>query len=203
MTQSKPKGKPPNLTPEQWAEYDQLKATEKLTIRPAAKRQRALKARHDPSANGTETSLPASNPGEPTTALQRIEIAGTPVSTPDTTALQAQIDLLTTQVKDLQAHQLVVDSFISTLQAQSRDAAQGSAELRTTEQRSLAQHSADSAHIWDDPDDAKAVPFNCSLPRGLKRLLDAEAKRTGLPASRLVQRLLMAALTRVEGGHDA
>jgi len=68
--------------------------------------------------------------------------------------------------------------------------------------RSLAQPYAEPAQTWDDPDDAKSVPFNLSLPRGLKRLLDAEAKRTGLPASRVVQRLLMAALVGAEVDAD-
>jgi hypothetical protein len=159
---------------------------------------RRLKARANVPVNGTAPREPA----KPPTALQRIEVVGTPVTTPDNADLKAQIDVLATQVKDLQAHRLEIDARIATLQTQSRDTAQPRAEVRSAALRSLAQHSAEPAHVWDDPDDAKAVPFNCSLPRGLKRLLDAEAKRTGLPASRLVQRLLMAALTG-EGAHDA
>jgi transcriptional regulator with XRE-family HTH domain len=160
---------------------------------------RWLAARASAPVNGTAPREPAKTP----TALQRIEIVGTPVSAHDTADLKAQIDVLAAHVKDLQVHRLEIDAWIATLQAQSRDTAQPRAEMRSAELRSLAQPSADVAHLWDDPDDAKAVPFNCSLPRGLKRLLDAEAKRTGLPASRLVQRLLMAALTREEGRNDA
>jgi hypothetical protein len=144
-----------------------------------------------------------SEPASPPTALQRIEIAGTPVSPHESGELKTQLDTLAAEVADLKAHRLEVDAWIATLQVQSRDTAQGSAELRSVEQRNLAQYRAEAAHVWDDPDDAKAVPFNCSLPRGLKRLLDAEAKRTGLPASRLVQRLLLAALSHVEGTQGA
>jgi hypothetical protein len=196
MPHPKPKGKP-DLTADQWAQYDQLRA-DGLSLTKAAAAMglsqatlsRRVEARAHPS-NGT-----------PTTALQRIEIVGAPVSAHDSADLKAQIDVLATQVKDLQAHRLEIDAWIATLQAQSRDTVQPRAEVRSTELRSLAQSSAESAQTWDDPDDAKSVPFNLSLPRGLKRLLDAEAKRTGLPASRLVQRLLMAALTG-EGAHDA
>jgi hypothetical protein len=132
--------------------------------------------------------------GTPTTALQRIAIAGAPVSAHDSADLKAQIDVLVAHVKDLQAHRLEIDAWIATLQAQSRDTVQSRAELRSN---------AEPAQTWDDPIDARSVPFNLSLPRGLTRLLDAEAKRTGLPASRLVQRLLVAALTSVEGRPDA
>jgi hypothetical protein len=139
----------------------------------------------------------------PTTSLQRVEILGEPVSTESSAAIRSDAQAyaaLRSRVDALEAHQMEVDAWIATLQAQSRDTAQTHADLRSADPRSLAQHSAEP--IWDDPEDAKAVPFNCSLPRGLKRLLDAKAKRTGLPASRLVQRLLAADLLG-EGVHDA
>jgi hypothetical protein len=150
---------------------------------------------------------PTSN-GNPTTTLQRVELVGEPV-TPETGAAlrspaQTSHDLtdLAARVASLEAHRLEVDARLATLQAQSLDTAQPHAALRSAEMRSLAQTYAESTHTWDDPEDAKSIPFNLSLPRGLKRLLDAEAKRTGFPASRLVQRLLMAALVGQEvGGH--
>jgi hypothetical protein len=141
----------------------------------------------------------------PTTALQRQHIAGQTVSPepipqhPDFSHLYTQLQTLRTEVAELKAHRVEVDVWIAALQAQSRDTAQTHAEVRSPEQRSLAQRNAEPAHTWDDPDDAKSVPFNLSLPRGLKRLLDAETKRTGLAASRLVQKLLMAALLGEEG----
>lgn len=133
------------------------------------------------------------------TSLQRVEIVGEPV-TPETSAVlrsaaQTSQDLtdLAARVASLEAHRLEVDAHLATLQAQSQETAHTHAALRSAEMRSLAQPYAEPAQMWDDPDDAKSVPFNLSLPRGLKRLLDAEAKRTGFPASRLVQRMLMAA----------
>jgi hypothetical protein len=72
----------------------------------------------------------------------------------------------------------------------------------STEIRSVAQPYAEPAQVWDNPEDAKSVPFNLSLPRGLKHLLDAESTRTGLPASRIVQRLLMAALNGQAVGNE-
>jgi hypothetical protein len=148
-----------------------------------------------PTSNGTPTSL------------QRVEIVGEPV-TPETSAAlrsaaQTHNDLtdLAARVASLEAHRLEVDAHLATLQAHSQETAQPHAALRSAEIRSLAQPSAEPAQTWDDPDDAKSVPFNLSLPRGLKRLLDAEAKRTGFPASRLVQKLLIAALVG-EGVHS-
>jgi len=158
---------------------------------------RVYRAAHPTSRNGDR----------PETALQRVAIVGEPVSTDDNapapsqqdgiSALATRLDALVAEVAALRAHRLEVDAWIATLQAQSRDTAQPSAEVRSAARRGIGQGSAEDAQTWDDPDDAKAVPFNLSLPRGLKRLLDAEAKRTGLPAGRLVHRLLMAAL--VEG----
>lgn len=134
-----------------------------------------------------------------TTTLQRVEIVGEPVKVEDGVDLKAHIDVLATEVAELKAHRLEVDAWI----AQSLDGTQTRAALRSAAHDSIAQASADPAQTWDDPDDAKSVPFNLSLPRGLKRLLDAEAKRTGFPASRLVQRLLIAALRPEGGSHDA
>jgi hypothetical protein len=44
----------------------------------------------------------------------------------------------------------------------------------------------------DEPEDATPEPLNLSIPRGLKRWLQGESKRTGLPASRLVVRWMLA-----------
>jgi hypothetical protein len=154
---------------------------------------RILKAR-------PEHRVAPTNGDVPTTTLQRVEIIGEPVKGDDSPDLKAQIDVLAAEVADLKAHQREVDQWIATLQAQSQDTAHTRAALRSAETRSLAQPYAEPAQTWDAPEDAKSVPFNLSLPRGLKRLLDAEAKRTGLPASRLVQKLLMAALIG-EGVH--
>lgn len=142
----------------------------------------------------------------PTTSLQRVEIQGEPVSPGSSadmrSAAQRTPDFieLAERVARLEAHRLEVDAWIATLQAQSRDTAQTGADRRSAEQRSLAQSTSDmrsdaqdyAEPTWDDPEDAKAVPFNLSLPRGLKQWLDGEAKRTGLPASRLVQRWILA-----------
>jgi hypothetical protein len=148
---------------------------------------------------------PTSN-GRPT-SLQRVELVGEPV-TPETSAAlrstaQTSHDLtdLAARVASLEAHRREVDAHLAALQAHTQQTAQTSAALRSAEMRSLAQPYAEPTHTWNDPDDAKSVPFNLSLPRGLKRLLDAEAKRTGFPASRVMQRLLMAALVG-EGAHD-
>jgi hypothetical protein len=160
--------------------------------------QAVYRAHQSPPANGT-----------PITTLQRVEVVGEPVNpdvatvrdtTPD---LKSQVDAMAADIAELKAHRLEVDAWLATLQAQSRDTAQTSAEVRSHDIRSLAQSSADPAQPWDNPEDTKSVPFNLSLPRGLKRLLDAEAKRTGLPASRLVQRLLTAALLGEGVRHDA
>jgi hypothetical protein len=140
------------------------------------------------ATNGTLPALPAAQPY----AAQRV-----------TAQTSDSVGALAARVARLEAHQWEVDAWLATLQGQVRDATQRRAELRSAEPRSLAQTYAEPAQTWDDPDDAKAVPFNCSLPRGLKRLLDAEARRTGLPASRLVQRLLLAALTGMGGSQDA
>lgn len=140
---------------------------------------------------------PTSN-GTPTTTLQRVELVGEPVSADNRVSnadLKAQLDVLAAEVADLKAHRLEVDAHLATLQAQSRATAQPRAALRRPTQ-SLRTRGL-------TPDDAKSVPFNLSLPRGLKRLLDAEAKRTGFPASRLVQKLLMAALVGQDVGDDA
>jgi hypothetical protein len=152
-----------------------------------------------------------SEPNEPTptsngrpTSLQRVELVGEPV-TPETSAVlrsaaQTSHDLtdLAARVARLEAHRREVDAHLAALQAHAQQTAQTSAALRSAEMRGLAQPYAEPTHIWNDPDDAKSLPFNLSLPRGLKRLLDAEAKRTGFPASRVVQRLLMAALVGQE-----
>jgi hypothetical protein len=143
------------------------------------------------STNGDRPETP---PVE-TTSLQRVEIMGEPVSSAaqDYAALRSRLDAL-------EAHRLKVDARLATLQAQIRETAQTYAELRSADMRSDTQDYAEPT--WDDPDDAKSVPFNLSLPRGLKRLLDAEAKRTGLPASRLVQRWMLAQLNG-KGVQDA
>jgi hypothetical protein len=148
----------PELTPRQIAQHFRIG---QATV------SRRLTARASAPVNGTAPHEPAKTP----TALQRIEIAGAPVNAPDPADLKAHIDVLAAHAKDLQAHRLEIDAWIATLQAQSRDTAQPRAE---------------PAHVWDNPDDAKSVPFNRSRPRGLKRSLDTEAKRTRLPASRLV-----------------
>jgi hypothetical protein len=140
------------------------------------------------ATNGTLPALPAAQ----TYAAPRI-----------TAQTSDDVDDLAARVARLEAHQRGVDAWLATLQGQVRDATPRRAELRSAEPRSLAQAYAEPAQRWDDPDDAKAVSFNCSLPRGLKRLLDAEAKRTGFPASRLVQRSLLAALTEMGGSQDA
>jgi hypothetical protein len=150
--------------------------------------------------------LAPTNNGRPA-SLQRVEIIGEPV-TPETSAVlrsaaQTHNDLtdLAARVASLEAHQREVDAHLAALQAHAQQTAQTSAALHSAEMRSLAQPYAEPPHTWNDPDDAKSVPFNLSLPRGLKRLLDAEAKRTGFPASRVVQKLLMAALVG-EGARD-
>ena len=149
------------------------------------------KKRHQPDA--------ADNGSLPTTSLQRVELVGEPV-TPEASAALRSPAQTSPDLADVLARvaSLEVDAWIATLQAQAHDTAQTRAEMRSPDLHRLAQGSAEPVQRWDNPDDAKSVSFNLSLPQGLKRLLDAEAKRTGLPASRLVQRLLMAALVGEE-----
>jgi hypothetical protein len=129
--------------------------------------------------------------GEPITTLPRVEIVGEPVSA-DTISVPVQrtrdLTDMAAQVASLEAHRVEVEIWLATFQAQSRE---------------TAQPYATPTHIWNDPDDAKSVPCNLSLPRGRKYLLNAEAKRTGFPAGRLVQWLLTASLVGQEVGGDA
>jgi hypothetical protein len=119
----KPRQRKTDLTPDQWAQYDQLNATEHLPIRPAAKRlqisysrlQRALKARHDACSNGTAPSVLPEYQSTPT-ALERTIVKGEPVSTlPEYPSVPAYYHLQH-QVDHLQSQVDVLTAFMATMQ---------------------------------------------------------------------------------------
>jgi hypothetical protein len=147
--------------------------------------------------------------GPPAPSLQWVEVVGEPVSADDnahvlshrhsTADPQARPDAPAAEVTGLKAHRLEVGAWIAALQGHSRDTTQPSAEVYGTDLCGIGQRGVDHEPTWADPDDVKSVTFHLLLPRGLKPLSDAEAKCTGVPASKPVQRLLMAALPRPEG----
>jgi hypothetical protein len=170
-----------DLTAAQWAPYDQLQATEHLSIRPAAKRmhisfsrlQRALKARHDASANGTAPSVPARVPSTPT-ALESTIVTGEPVSTlpeyPSAPAyyhLQHQVDALQSQVD-------VLSAFMATIQQHPTYRAQCTASVpEYTAPREWKKSGAEFA--VDMPDQLRA--YAKAHGRQVREVLDLALRR--------------------------
>jgi hypothetical protein len=185
----KPHQRKPDLTPEQWAQYDRLKddpqhyssrAIVKMMDLPYARAWRAVQARLPVPLNGTAPSVPASTP----TALERTIVKGEPVSTlpeyPSTPAyyhLQHQVDALQQQVE-------VLTAFMATIQQ----------------------------HPTYDPRSTPSIP-EYSTPRAWKKSgveyaadmpdqLGAYAKAHGMQVREVVD-LALRRLFAAEGRHDA
>jgi hypothetical protein len=155
-----------------WAEYDRLTA-EGLSERAVAHRwnmpQRTLNNAR--KRRERESALDSAEPSADLPPVQSASISDIRVTTPAAEQC-SPIDL-----QAIEARLSVVEAFVVTMQRQVRHSAVPSA-----------------VQTRNNPEDAKAERWNLWLPRGLKRRIDTQAKATGISPSRIVQRLLMAAL---------
>jgi hypothetical protein len=131
----------------------------------------------------------------PSTALQPQTLVGEPSAD----VVPNSADVLSDHETRLQ----VLESFVATLQAQAIQPPVQQITVQSSAESAYALPSAEPVQTWDDPEDAKPERWNLWLPRGLKRHIEAHAKAAGIAPSQLVQRLLMSALPRPEGGGHA
>jgi hypothetical protein len=100
----------------------------------------------------------------------------------------ADLEDLRHRLEALEAHRLVAESFMASIQAQCRASAE-------TVQPPV--HNA--VQTWQDPTDAKPERWNLWIPRGLRRVIKEQAKSAGIVPSKYVQSLLWTAMQAADG----
>jgi hypothetical protein len=120
---------------------------------------------------------------------------------PDISALQERITAFETQQAHLQQGATALECFVTSLQHQRLSLQQqlaSNGQPCTTVHATVHGASMHAHARFDDPADAQSVRWNLTLPRGLKRRLQKQAKALGIDETKRVQALLWRGLEAEE-----
>jgi hypothetical protein len=126
----------------------------------------ALELNSNYSAVRNVALAPSSNGATPAT-----------ITEPKNAAVHSQCSNGADQLADHETRLQGLEAFMATVQAQCRDSA-------------VQAPAQNSMNAWQDPADAKPARWNLWIPRGLRRLIEEQAKSAGIVPSKYVQSLL-------------